>query len=92
MDRIGRKGLSIDKGQRVAVIQCTHVRGRAFTSAAQQPDTRDPDLFEWIIHGDCWSASLHVHEDLAEHLPAFEPFQPGLDLVEGDHGVDHGLR
>src|ERR1700756_167078 len=30
------------------------------------------------------------HDDLAEHLPALQPFQPLLELRERKLGVDHG--
>ncbi len=35
---------------------------------------------------------LERHDDLAEHLAAFEPRQPALEIGERHFGVDHGCK
>ena len=75
-----------------AEVKNGEVCGAAFARAAQQSKTRDPNLIRWIIHCAFQIASSQFHEDLAEHLPAFETFQSGLELFKRDYRIDHGLH
>src|SRR5262245_53913675 len=41
------------------------------------------------VMGGARSRSSKGDDDLAEHLPAFEPLEPALEVGEGDLGIDH---